>query len=145
VETKLPGWTEGVQNTLKRNNATMTDPYSWHAIDSDGLVIFITEADHINKNSSIVKLKDKYIQRNIDPSGKDWGATTIRHATEVFFAVRHAFTSDVPVRALLTRNSRYSETPNKPIKAMLLPWKYKVTELIGDSIETGFSYRLEQI
>ena len=145
METKLPGWTEGVQNTLKKCGASMPDLYSWHAIDNEGLVIFITEADHINKNSSIVKLKDKYIQRNIVPSGKDWGTTTIRHATEVFLAVRHAFTSDVPVRALLTRNSRYSETPNKPIKAMLLPWKYKVTDLSGDSIETGFSYRLEQI
>jgi len=74
-----------------------------------------------------------------------WGATTIRHATEVFVAAKHAFTNDKPVRALLTRNSRYSETLNKPIKAMLLPWKYKVTEFSGDSIETGFSYRLEQI
>ena len=61
-----------------------------------------------------------------------------------YIAAKHAFENGIDVRVLLTRNSRYSETPNKPTKAMLLPWHYKVTEFEGKSIESGFSYRMEE-
>jgi len=145
TQTNLPGWSEGIKKTLAKNGAHLPEQYSWHAIDKDGLFVFITEADHTNKNSSIVKLKEGYILRNIDPSGKDWSPASIRHAEEVFSAVRLAYTSNLPVKVLLTRNSRYSETPQKSTKAMMLPWTYTVVEFSGDSVETGFSYKLEII
>ena len=145
MKARLPDWTEGIENTLKRGNAYLPDKYSWHAIDENGRFIFITEADHVNKNSSIVKLKEGCIERCIEPASKDWHAPTIRHANEVLSAVKWAFKNKLPVRVMLTRNSRYSQTPDKPTKANLLPWEYRVTELHGDTIEEGFSYRLEQI
>ena len=81
---KLPPWTEGIESTLKKYNAKRPEQYSWYARDKNGLFIFITEADHINKNSSIVKLKDGYIQRNSNPIGAEIHSTSKRHAEEIY-------------------------------------------------------------
>ena len=117
----LPQWTEGVESSLKKNNAELPEKYSWYARDENGRTVFITEADHENKDSSIVKLKEGYIQRNINPLGKDLHTTSKRHAKEVFLLAKHAYEKGDYVKVLLTRNSRYSKTPNKPTKAMLKP------------------------
>ena len=54
MSTKLPNWTTGIESTLKRNDAFLPDQYSWHAIDNEGRFVFITEADHKDKNSAII-------------------------------------------------------------------------------------------
>ncbi len=142
---KLPPWTKGIESTLTKNNAKRPEQYSWYARDENGLFIFITEADHKNKNSSIVKLKDGYIQRNIDPITSEINSTSKRHAKEIYIAAKHAFENGTDVRVLLTHNSRYSKEPKNQTSAVLLPWHYKVTEFEGKSIEGGFSYRMEEV
>ena len=145
MKTKLPDWSDGVENTLRKYNAYLPDPYSWLGISEDGQFIFIPEADHIDKPSSIVKLKEGYIERIIAPASKDWHPNSIRHAAEVLSAVKLAYVNEIPVKVLLTRNSKYSQTPDKPIRAMLLPWDFNVLDLHGDSIDEGFSYSLGRI
>ena len=144
MNTKLPNWTAGIESTLKRNGAFLPDQYSWHAIDEKGHFIFITEADHKDKNSAIINLKEGYIIRNIDPAQEDWHVNTKRHSDEVLSAIKLAYKDNLPVKVLLTRYSKYSKEPKTPIKAMLLPWEYHVSELNGDTISEGYSFRLDK-
>lgn len=142
---KLPPWTEGIKHTLERNNANLPALYSWHALDNQGRFVFITEADHRNKESSIVNLKGGWVQRNIDAADPEWDANSIRHSAEVFAAVILAHKKGLPVKVLLTRYSRYSTEPKKATKAMMLPWEFEVVAVEGDSVDSGYSYRLERI
>jgi len=145
MATVLPKWTAGIKDTLKRNNAHLPELYSWHGIDDDGKFVFITEADHRNKNSSIVNLKEGWVQRNIDAAQPDWAANSQRHSAEVFSAVKLAFEKKLPVKVLLTRYSKYSTQPNRAIKAMMPPWDFEVVSVKGESAESGYSYRLERV
>lgn len=142
---RLPVWTAGIATTLRRHNACISDPNGWLSIDDDGKYIFITEADHEDREASIINLRDGIIQRRIEPLNGDAPRNRKRHSCEVLKAVILSHKRNAPVRVLLTKYTKYSKTPKRDIKAMLVPWEFQVAEVEGGSVEEGFSYRLERI
>lgn len=144
-EERLPPWTDGIKTTLRRHNACLSDPNGWLSIGDDGKYIFITEADHEDKLASIVNLLEGFVQRTIDPLGVNSPRNRRRHSGEVLAAATLSQERNAPVKVLLTKYTKYSKTPKRDIKAMLVPWDFKVTCVEGSSVEDGFSYRLERM
>lgn len=138
-----PPYTDGIIKTLKRNGISMPDQYAWHTYTNEKQLVCIMEADHRQREVTKINLKEGYIIRDMNPDGHaDKSEPTQRHARQLFDAVTDAYKHKKTVRILLIVNAKYSRTPERQTRSMLLPWNFNITELSGGWID-GYHIRFD--
>lgn len=139
----MPRYTDGIIETLQRNGVSMPDQYAWHTYSDKKQLVCLIEADHRQKELTKIDLEGGSIIRNMNPDGHaDKSAITQRHARQLFDAVTDVYEHKKTVKILLIVNARYSRTPERQTRAMLLPWDYSITELSGGWID-GYRIRFD--
>ena len=139
----MPAYTDGIIKTLKQNGISIPDPYAWHTYTDDNQLVCIMEADHRQREVTKIDLKGGYVIRNMNPDGHaDKSAITQRHARQLFDALTEVYEHKKTVKILLIVNARYSRTPERQTRAMLLPWNFSITEMSGGWID-GYRIRFD--
>jgi hypothetical protein len=128
---------------LKSIEAKQSDPYTWLARTADSYV-FTAEIDHQDKERNRFSRLDGIFEKSLPPVSKEDAdpAPRIRHAHELFNAVRDANLTKMKCQLLIVKGTKYGNKSGG-VRAAVDGHDWTVTHLTG-TVETGFQFRLER-
>jgi hypothetical protein len=137
-------WTKGMKAGFASMGAKQKEQFSWLAHSPDGAVI-TAEIDHIDPKSVSYNHAEGVYTKRVVSLSKEAGdsPTTIRHAQELYDAIKHSLDTGELCRLLLLRGTKYGTTKGG-VKSAHDGTYWKVLSLSG-TVADGYEFQMKRM